>query len=329
MKTSPFVIVSTEGMHETAASVLKILAKKYRIQLPHYRVEYEPFANGEVLPHVPVTVRRQHVFLFHPMQLPSPNDAIVKLLLVNDMLMRASVAGITLVLPYIPYLRQDRKHKPRVPISARMLADIIESNRAVERIITVDMHADQEQGFFSIPVDNVQGMHVFVEQFLIQFKKTRENFVVVAPDFGGAVRARRFAKKLGDAPVAIFEKRRPRVNASEVVSIVGEPIEGKTVIICDDMIDTGGTIRGVVSVLKERGAREVFVCATHGIFSGDSLEHFARAQGPVMCSTSIPRSADFVKHTKSWLSMVPIDSLLADAVFQATRVGGSVSHLTH
>ena len=178
----PFVVVSTPGMHELAARTVALLASNHGMQLPHHQIEFERFANGEVLPHVPVTVRRQHVFVFHAMQLPSPNDAVITALLVHDALKRASVSGITLVAPYLPYLRQDRKHKPRVPISARMLADIIESNHCVERVITADMHADQEQGFFSIPVDNLMGMGLFAEHFKKMLGSELANSVVVAPE---------------------------------------------------------------------------------------------------------------------------------------------------
>lgn len=315
-------------MYERAQRVVQILRAKYKVTLPHHRVSFEEFANGEVLPQIPVTVRREHVFLFHALQYPTPHDALMQLFLVNDALKRASVAGITLVVPYMSYLRQDRKNKPRVPISARLIADLIESNDAVERVITADMHADQEQGFFSLPVDNLTGMNLFVEYFKNHLGSGLAHACVVAPDFGGAVRARRFAKKLGDLPVAIVEKRRPQANCAEIVSVIGESVEGKEMLICDDMIDTGGTIRGVAHALKARGARNVFVCATHGIFSGGAEEQFATTGFRVVCTDSIPRDEEYVVRHISWLSIVTMDELLADAVYQASRVGGSISSLT-
>ncbi len=327
MTASPFVVVSSPGMHEMAGNVVSLLKAKHGLALPHHRTDFEKFANAEWLPQLPETVRRQHVFLFHPLQHPTPNDALMLMFLINDALKRASVDGITLVIPYMPYLRQDRKHKPRAPISARMVADLIESNTQVERIITVDMHADQEQGFFSIPVDNLSSMGLFAEHFKRCLDEGLSNVTVVAPDFGGAVRARRFAKKLGDLPVAIFEKRRPSANQSEVVSLIGEPVTGKTVVIYDDMIDTGGTIRGVVASLKSHGAKEVLVCATHGIFSGDSEEKFAAAGFPVFCTNSIPRDPEYDAKNSPWLAPVPMDELLSEAVYQASLVGGSVSNL--
>ena len=154
-----------------------------------------------------------------------------------------------------------------------------------------------------------------------------KDVVVVAPDFGGAVRARRFAAKLGDAPVAIFEKRRPHANHSEVVALVGESVEGRITIIYDDMIDTGGTIRGVAGELAKRGAREVYICATHGIFSGGAEEKF-RAEGVrVLTTDSIPREDAYRAAHADWLSIVSMNDLLAEAIFEASLVGGSISKL--
>lgn len=324
--SSAFVVVSSPLMHETAQAVVDLIGERYGVRFPHYRVGFERFKNGELMPRIPETVRRQHVFFFHALQEPAPNDAVMAMLLCNDALTRASVAGITLVAPYLPYLRQDRKHAPRVPISARMLADLIESNRSVERVITADMHADQEQGFFSIPVDNLTTGGLFARRCGELLAERLDDAVVVSPDFGGAVRARRFAARLG-VPVAIFEKRRPRANESEIVSLIGEPVAGKTVVIYDDMVDTGGTIRAVVRSLKELGAQDVYVCATHGIFSGGAEEEFAKAGFPVLCSDSIPRSAAYLEKHGSWLEHVSMNQLLADAVYEASRVGGSVSKL--
>ena len=318
MTASPFVVISSPCIHDTAASVVSMLRKKHNCIFPHYRVEHTRFANGEVVIQIPETVRRQHAFFFHPLQLPSPNDA----------LKRASVSGITLVLPYMSYLRQDRKDKPRVPISARMLADLIESNRYVSRIITADMHADQEQGFFSLPVDNLMCSKILAEYVVKSLACDVSDVIAIAADLGGAVRTRRFARGLGEVQVAIFEKRRTGPNQSEVVSINGPSVEGKIVVIFEDMIDTGGTIRGVVASLKQLGAREVFVCATHGIFSGGTEEKFASENIRVFCTNSIPRDESYYTGNASWLTCVPIDELFADAVYQASLVGGSVSKLT-
>jgi ribose-phosphate pyrophosphokinase len=315
-------------MGRVAESVLEHMAREYGTVLPHHRMEVGTFANGETFVRVPDTVRRQHVFLFHPMQHPTPNDALVRLLLTNDALRRASVAGITLVLPYMTYLRQDRKDKPRVPISARLMADLIESNKSVERVITVDMHADQAQGFFSIPVDNMTTVGLFAEHLKARFGGALENVMVVSPDFGGVVRARRMAKKLGNLPVGIFEKRRPEANKTEVVSVLGDPIAGKHVVIYDDIVDTGNTIRGVVEALRELGARSVVIVGTHGIFSAGAEKKFAQDNFSVSCTDSVIRSEAYYAEQKSWLTVVSLEALLARAVHEASIVGGSVSKLS-
>lgn len=327
-QASPFVIVSSPGMHEVADRIVAILKEEHDLIYPHHRIVYERFANGEMLAHVPETVRRQHVFFLHPLQHPSPNDALMGMLLANDALKRASVAGITLVLPYMAYLRQDRKHKPRVPISARLVADLIQSNEEVEKIITVDMHADQEQGFYSIPVDNLTSMKIFAKYFAEKFGKQLADIVVVTPDFGGSVRARRFAKTLGKSSIAIYEKTRPENNVSEIVSFIGEDVSGKIAVVYDDMIDTGGTIRGVMHSLKERGAIDVYACATHGIFSGGAEVKFNAEGCKVFCTNSIPRDKAYREANASWLEKVPMESLLADSIFEASLVGGSVSKLS-
>ncbi|MBI2030745.1 ribose-phosphate diphosphokinase [Candidatus Kaiserbacteria bacterium] len=328
LNESPFVALSSPGMHNIATNVLRIIREKHAVTIPHHQVTFDWFSNREVKSYVEKTVRRQHVIYFHPLQQPTPNDAVMMMLLGNDAIMRASAASISLVLPYMCFLRQDRKDKERVPISARTLANLIESNRKVEQIITADMHADQEQGFFDIPVDNLSSRPLFAEYFRNMFNGDLSNVVVVAPDYGGAVRARRFALKLGDVPVAIFEKSRPKANQSEILSQGGDPVEGRIAIIYDDMIDTGGTIRGVVAELKARGAREVYVCATHGIFSGNAEENFARSGFPVLVTNSIPRDPAYAEKHKNWLTIVPMDELLAEAVYEASLIGGSVSKLS-
>jgi ribose-phosphate pyrophosphokinase len=325
---SPYVAVSAPGMDTLAESVLAILRSKHGVTFPHLRMEFRRFANDEVLPRIPETVRRQHVFLFHPLQTPNPNEALIRLMLATDALRRASAAGITLVLPYICYLRQDRKDRPRVPISARAVADLIEMNKSVERIITFDMHADQAQGFFTIPVDNLRTVDLFADACRRRFSEQLNDVMVVAPDFGGVGRARAIALELGNLPVAIIEKRRPEANKAEVVSVIGESISGKRVIIYDDMADTGGTVRMVVGELLTRHqARDVTVLVTHGIFSGGAEEKFADAGFPVICTNSIPRAPEWLEGQRSWLTLQPLDDLLADAVHQASIVGGSVSML--
>ncbi len=314
-------------MHEIARSIKEIILDKKGVDFPCHEVEYTIFANKEILPRVPNTVRGQHIFFLHPLQFPDPNIALMKMLLTNDALSRASVAGITLVTPYIPYLRQDRKSAPRQPISARMVADLIESNRKVEHLITIDMHADQEQGFFSIPVDNLTSMPLFAEYFKKHFDGDFSNVRVAAPDFGAVIRARRFAHKLGDVPILIVEKHRSALNVVETMSLIGDRnIAGTDVVMFDDMIDTGGTARNMVKALKGLGAREVYLSTTHGLFSSGAESTFKDAGIPVICTNSIPREKQYLEENP-WLTVVPIENMLADAMFEASLIGGSVSKL--
>lgn len=322
------VLLSSPGMHEMAERIMPLL-KARSAHFSHQRVGYTPFANGEIKPQIPETVRGMHAFFLHPLQHPDPNTALMSMLLTCDALTRGSVAGITLVLPYIPYLRQDRKDKPRVPISARLVADLIESNPRVDRLITLDMHADQEQGFFSIPVDNLSGSVVHAEYFRKRFNNDFSNVVVVAPDFGSAVRARRFAARLNEnVPVSIIDKRRPGPNKVKVIGFVGESVENRDIILYDDMIDTGGTIRAAVEEILRRGARSACICVTHALFSGDAEESFLEARYPVVVTPSIPRPYNYWRRHEAWLEAVSIDELLAGAMHEASTIGGSLSKLS-
>lgn len=321
------VLVSSLGMHEMTERITNVLNRTENNFL-HIKADHIKFANGEIKPFLPQTVRGTHVFLLHALQEPDPNIALMTLLLTADALKRASATGITLVIPYIPYLRQDRKDEPRVPISARLIADLIESNNKVDRIITIDMHTDQEQGFFSIPVDNIKALKVHANYFKKRFNNNFSDVVVVAPDFGSGTRAERFASLLNcNVPVAIIQKRRNCPNEAEVVGYIGPKVKDKNVIIYDDMIDTGGTNRSVVTELLKQRAKEVYTCVTHGIFSGGAEVKFRKEGRPVIATQSIPRTTEYQSGNSSWLSFVPIEDLLAEAIHEASIVGGSFSKL--
>jgi ribose-phosphate pyrophosphokinase len=326
MSESPFVLLSSPLMHGMGDQICAHFEAKKGVTLPHYPLEFTTFANGEVLPRIPHTVRGQHVFFLHALQHPDPNTAIMMMLIANDAIMRASASGMTLVLPYMSYLRQDRKDQPRVPITARLIADLIESNRIVKGVITIDMHAEQEQGFFSIPVDNLSGAKVFTEHLQQKFHGAMADMVVLAPDFGGAVRNRRLALVLGEIPVCILEKRRTGPNQAEVLAVIGESIADKRVVIFEDMICSGGTALKVKDVVMGMGAREVYLCATHGIFSRGE-KSFAESGIAVACTDSIPRSTEYYTDNP-WLTKVSIAPYLADAMYEATLMGGSISKLS-
>ena len=328
------VLLSSPGMHITAERIQKLLCGK-DCRFIRCEADYHTFANGEIKPHIPETVRGKQIFFLHPMLEPDPNRAVMQLLLTCDALKRASVSGITIVAPFLPYLRQDRKDAPRVPISARLLADLIETNHKVERVITFDMHADQEQGFFSIPVDNLYGMMVHEQYFRDKFNNDFSNVAVIAPDFGGAVRARRFASRIDNVPVVIIEKKRVGIgsgdkkveNVAETLELIGPDVTGKDVILYDDMIDTGGSIINAANTLLDRGAKTVYGCVTHGIFSDTAIERFSKANMQVVVAETVSRTQEFYKEHHAWLSVVSTDELLAKAILESSLVGGSVSKL--
>ena len=323
---SKFVLLSTRLMHEFGSELCLYLEER-GMSIPHYLIEFTTFANGEMLPQIPHTIRGQHVFFLHALQHPDPNTAVMMMLITSDAIKRASAAGITLVVPFLSYLRQDRKDRPRVPISARLLADLIESNRAVRGLITIDMHAEQEQGFFSIPVDNLTGVTVFAEHLRHKFNGDFSDVVMMAPDFGGAVRNRRLARALGDIPVCILEKRRTGPNKAEMLSVIGESVVDRRVVMYEDMIDSGGTAAEASQKVAEMGAREVYLCATHGIFSRGAEKRFAEKNIAVACTNSIPRSADYYAQ-ETWLTNVSVIPYFADAIYETTQMGGSISKLS-
>jgi ribose-phosphate pyrophosphokinase len=310
-------------MHDMAASVAAIIKQTHGITLPHQKLETKVFSNGEHWARLTETIRRQHVFFFHGMQFGTPNEALMDMLIAANAMKYASVASITLVVPYMSYLRQDRKDKPRVPITARLVADLIEVNRKIEHVITMDMHAEQAQGFFSIPVDNMSSERIFIEYIQNEFMGRLAEIVVVAPDFGSAKRARKFAEKLGiKGQVAIIEKNRPEANMAEVLSLIGASVRGKIALMYDDMIDTGGTIAGGTKELlsEQHGAKQVLVMATHGILSSEAgIAKLVDSGGTIAVTNSIPRELPAA------FTMVPIDAHLAKVIYENTLVGGSVS----
>ncbi|NDY42066.1 ribose-phosphate pyrophosphokinase [Dissulfurirhabdus thermomarina] len=235
------------------------------LSIPLGRASVRTFSDGEVFVEIGENVRGADVYVVQPTG-PPVNDHVMELLIMVDALRRASARRITAVMPYYGYARQDRKAAPRVPISAKLMADII-TTAGARRVLAMDLHAGQIQGFFSIPVD-----HLYAAPVLLEYIKTHlpGDLVMVSPDAGGVERTRAFAKRLG-AGLAIIDKRRDRPNESQVMNIIGD-VEGKTVMILDDMVDTAGTLCQAAAALKDRGAREVHACATHPVLSGPAVE---------------------------------------------------------
>ena len=232
------------------------------------------FSDGEVQVEIEENVRRQEVFVIQPTNAPTAEN-FMELLVLIDALKRASVANVTAVVPYFGYARQDRRPRSsRVPITAKVAAKMF-SAVGTDRVLTVDLHADQIQGFFDIPVDNVYASPLLLAD--IWRAHGTDNLIVVSPDVGGVVRARAIAKRLDDADLAIIDKRRPKANVSTVMNIIGD-VEGKTCVLVDDIVDTAGTLCAAANALKERGAVKVAAYCTHPVLSGAAMDNIGKSQ---------------------------------------------------
>ena len=266
------------------------------------------FSDGEVSVEIHENVRGQDVFLLQPTCAPS-NDNLMELMLMADAVKRASAQRITAVIPYYGYARQDRRPRSaRVAISARVVAEML-GTAGVDRVLTVDLHADQIQGFFSMPVDNVYGSPVLVDHAL---SRRMQDPVVISPDVGGVVRARAIAKQLNDADLAIIDKRRPRANETEVMNIIGD-VSDRPCILVDDMVDTAGTLCTAADALKDGGATMVYAYITHPILSGPAVERIsASAIDEMVVTDTIPLSAEALSCKK--IRQLSLDSVLAEAI---------------
>lgn len=276
-----------------------------QLGLPMGDAIIQRFRDGEINLRIGETVRGADVFIIQPTSSPADSN-LMELLVMTDALRRASAKSVTAVMSYYGYARQDRKNKPRDPISAKLVANVLTA-AGVDRVLTLDLHAGQIQGFFDIPVDNLKALPILTGYFL---EKGLEDVVVVAPDVGGVARAREFSSRL-NAPLAIIDKRRPEPNVSQVMHVVGD-VEGKTVIMLDDLVDTGGTLVNGAEALIQAGAKEVYACCTHAVFSHPAAD---RLQGSaikeVVVTDSIPLASD--KHFPK-LKVLSVARLFADAI---------------
>jgi len=258
------------------------------------------FSDGEISVAIDESVRGVDVYIVQPTCAPV-NDYLMELLIMIDAVRRASAARVNAVIPYYGYARQDRKTRARDPITSKMVANLITSAGA-DRVITVDLHAGQIQGFFDIPVDHLPGVPMLAEYFR---SNPMEDVVVLSPDLGGVTRARDLANRL-HASIAIIDKWRPEPNVAEVMNVIGD-IEGKSVIIVDDMIDTAGTITMASRVMLERGAKEVYACATHPVLSGPALERLSEAPlREIVVTNTIPIPKDKRLKNMTILSVAPL-----------------------
>ncbi|WP_308419956.1 ribose-phosphate diphosphokinase [Alkalicoccobacillus porphyridii] len=265
------------------------------------------FSDGEVQINIEESIRGCDIYLIQSTSAPA-NEHIMELLIMIDALKRASARTINIVLPYYGYGRQDRKARAREPITAKLVANLLETAGAT-RVLTVDLHATQIQGFFDIPVDQLMGVPILSDYFKA---KKLDDVVVVSPDHGGVVRARKMADRL-KTPIAIIDKRRPKPNVSEVMNIVGN-IEGKTAIIIDDIIDTAGTITLAANALVEHGAKEVYACCTHPVLSGPAIERIRNSKIKELVVTNTIALKEEQQIDK--ISSLSVAPLLAEAIIR-------------
>ena len=281
--------------------------------------EVGAFSDGENFVSIYETVRGSDVFVVQSTCSPV-NDNLMELLIMIDALKRASAGRITAVIPYFGYARQDRKTKPRDPISAKLVANLI-TRAGADRVLTMDLHANQIQGFFDIPVDNLLGSPIFVHHFMEKYKDCHEEVMVVSPDVGSVARARAFAQKL-DMPLAIVDKRRQKANSSEVMNIIGD-VNGKDVILLDDMVDTGGSLCHAAKALVEIGhANSVTACASHGVLSGPAVQRIADSViDEVLFLDTIPASEEARKCPKiKYLSVAHMFAEAIDRIYEEISV---------
>ena len=295
-KITVFSLSSSKKLAQDIASILGTKVGDCKV---HH------FADGEILCEIGESVRGKDVFIVQSTSNPVTEN-LMEILVLTDALKRASAREITAVIPYFGYARQDRKAKPRQPITSKLVADLL-TTAGVNRVVTVDLHAAQIQGFFDIPVDELQALPLLIKYFR---KKKVQDLCVVSPDHGGATRARKMSEAF-DCPIAIIDKRRPKPNVAEVMGIIGN-VEGKNCILVDDMIDTAGTITAGVDMLKQKGAKDVYIACTHGVLSGPAIERLSTCAAKEVVITNtieIPQEKKFDK-----LVSVSVAGLLAHTI---------------
>ncbi len=278
------------------------------LDLPLGKASVGQFSDGEVMVEIIDNVRGKDVFIVQPTCVPT-NDNLMELLVIADAVRRASAYRVTAVIPYFGYSRQDRRPRSvRVPITAKLVANMLQA-AGVDRVLTVDVHADQIQGFFDVPVDNIYASPILLGDI---WRKNYKDIVVVSPDVGGVVRARAMAKLLDDSDLAIIDKRRPKPNEAKIMNIIGE-VEGRTCILVDDMVDTAGTLCQAANALKERGATQVIAYITHPVLSGPAVQNIENSTlDELVVTDTIPLSAEALKCDR--IRQLTISQLLAETI---------------
>ena len=276
--------------------------------IPLGKAKVGQFSDGEVAIELQENVRGKDIFIVQPTCAPT-NDSLMEVLVMADALRRASAGRITAVVPYFGYARQDRRPwSARVPITARLVANMFVS-AGIDRVLTVDLHADQIQGFFDVPVDNIYASPLLIEDIKAQHY---ENVMVVSPDVGGVVRARAVAKRLDDCDLAIIDKRRPKANESRVMNIIGD-VEGRSCVMVDDIVDTAGTLCKAAAALKEMGATKVMAYVTHPVLSGAAIDNIMNSELDEMVVTDTIPLTDEAK-ASGRIRVVSLSSMLADSI---------------
>ena len=295
------------------SKLCKDIARQLKLKLVNSNIKR--FADGEVYVEINENIRGNSIFIIQSISSPA-NDNLMELLLSIDALKRSSAKNITAVIPYFGYARQDRKVVPRTSISAKLVSNLI-TMAGADRVVTVDLHAGQIQGFFDIPVDNLFATPIFARH--IKKKIKNKNIICVAPDVGGTERARALGKIL-NVGLAIVDKRRPKPGQSQVMNVIGD-VKGKTCILVDDIIDSGGTIVNSAKALKNRGAKEVFVYITHGVLSGEAVKRIKNSVIKNLVITDTIDNSDKTKNVKN-IEVLPISGLMGEAI---KRISNSTS----
>jgi len=278
------------------------------LNMPLGKITAGKFSDGEVMVEVNENVRGRDIYIMQPICAPT-NDNLMELLVIADALRRASATSITAVIPYLGYARQDRRSRSsRVPITAKMVANMIAS-AGIDRVLTVDLHADQIQGFFDIPLDNVYGSPVLLGDI---WKHKYPDLMVISPDVGGVVRARALAKRLDDTDLAIIDKRRPNPNESEIMNIIGD-VNGRTCVIIDDLVDTAGTLGNAAGALKEFGAKKVVAYCTHAVLSGNAVKNIENSElDELVVTDTIPLRSE--AKTSNRIRQLSVAEMLAESI---------------
>jgi ribose-phosphate pyrophosphokinase len=279
------------------------------LKVPLGQAKVKTFSDGEIMVEIGENVRGRDIYVVQSTCCPTNNN-LMELLIMMDALKRASAATITAVMPYYGYARQDRKAAPRTPITSKLVADLV-TTAGADRVVTVDLHAGQIQGFFNIPVDNLYAAPVLLAHLKTRFAADLDNLVMVSPDAGGTERARAFAKRLG-CTLAVIDKRRTGPNVAEIMHLIGD-VKGKPAIILDDMIDTAGTLTQAAQALKNHGASNVYACATHGVLSGPAIDRInASVIEKVVITDTVPLGEKAQLSDK--IRVLSVADLLAEAI---------------